>query len=253
MTQTSQASYTSAAAFAQGDFRVGHVISRSFALLFRHFLMFFLITLVAFSPLLLLRQGSEAAATDPAQALITLGIGFVLLMVLSMFSSAIILHGTFQDMRNRPINLLESLKVAFRRLLPLLALGLIESVLLILGLILLIVPGLILYTMWLVAVAACVVERTGPWRSLRRSQQLTKGHRWKIFGLFLLLLVLSLVNPLLQLVLNATAGATAAAIGNAIWTAIGSAFSSVVIAVAYYDLRVAKEGIDIEQIASVFD
>jgi hypothetical protein len=38
-----------------------------------------------------------------------------------------------------------------------------------------------------------------------------------------------------------------------IWTAIVSAFYSVVVAVTYYGLRVAKEGIDIEQIASVFD
>ena len=44
-----------------------------------------------------------------------------------------------------------------------------------------------------------------------------------------------------------------ATIGNTIWGAIGSAFSSIVLAVTYYDLRVAKEGIDIEQIASVFD
>jgi uncharacterized membrane protein len=253
MTHTSQASHTSAAAFAQGDFRVGPVISRSFALLFRHFLTFFIITLIAFSPLLLMRGAAANAEADPVQTLITLGVSFVLLMVLSVFSSAIILHGTFQDMRNRPVKLLESLKVALRRLLPLIVLALLESVLLVLGLILLIVPGIILYTMWLVAVAACVVERTGPWRSLRRSQELTKGHRWKIFGLFLLLLLLSLINPLLQLLLNATAGATAAAIGNAIWTSFGSAFSSVVIAVTYYDLRVAKEGIDIEQIASVFD
>jgi uncharacterized membrane protein len=254
MTYTSQASQPSAgAAFAPGDFRVGQVISRSFSLFMRHFLTFFIVTLIAFSPLVLLREGSATAATDPAQGLITLGIGFALLMVLSMFSSAIILHGAFADMRNRPVNLLESLKVAFRRLLPLILLALLETVLLVLGLILLIVPGLILYTMWLVAVAACVVERTGPWRSLRRSQELTKGYRWKIFGLFLLLLVFSLINPLLQLALTAAAGATAATIGNAIWTAIGSAFSSVVIAVTYYDLRVAKEGIDIEQIASVFD
>jgi hypothetical protein len=253
MTYTSQASQPSATAFAPGDFRVGQVISRSFTLLFRHFLTFFIVTLIAFSPLLLFRAGSTAAETDPAQALITLGLGFVLLMVLSMFSSAIILHGAFADMRNRPVNLLESLKVAFRRLLPLILLAFLESLLLVLGLILLVVPGLILYTMWLVAVAACVVERTGPWRSLRRSQELTKGHRWKIFGLFLVLLLLSLINPVLQLALTAAAGPTAGAIGNAIWTAIGSAFSSVVIAVTYYELRVAKEGIDIEQIASVFD
>jgi hypothetical protein len=254
MTYTSQASQPSAAAaFAPGDFRVGHVISRSVSVMARHFLPFFVVSLIAFSPLLLLRAGSSAVEADPLQALIPLGLGFVLLMVLSMVSSAIILQGTFQAMRNRPVNMLESVKVAFRRLLPLIVLALLESLLLVLGLILLIVPGLILYTMWLVAVAACVVERTGPWRSLRRSQQLTKGHRWKVFGLFLVLLVLSLINPLLQFVLDATVGPTASAIGNGIWTAISSAFSSVVMAVTYYDLRVAKEGIDIDQIASVFD
>jgi hypothetical protein len=252
-TYTSQATHTSTAAFAQGDFRVGPVVSRSFALLFRHFLLFFIITLIAFSPLLVIGVASANAQADPVQALTTMAVSFVLLMVLSMFSSAIILHGTFQDMRNRPVNLFESLKVAFRRFFPLILLALLETVLLMLGLILLIVPGIMLYTMWLVGVAACVVERTGPWRSLRRSQELTKGHRWKIFGLFLLLVLLSLINPLLQYVLTVTAGATAGAIGNAIWTALGSAFSSVVIAVTYYDLRVAKEGIDIEQIASVFD
>src|SRR5262245_8353684 len=257
MTHTSQASHASQASagadFAQGDFRVGAVINRSFSVLSRHFLTFFIISLIAVSPLLLLRQGSATAATDPAQALITLGLGFVLLMVLSMFSSAIILHGAFQDMRKRPLNPLESLKVALRRLLPLILLALLQSVLMLLGLILLIVPGVILYIMWLVSFAACVVERTGPWRSMRRSQELTKGHRWKVFGLLLLVLLLSLISPLLQLVLNATAGETAALIGNAIWTAIGSAFSSVLLAVTYHDLRVAKEGIDIEQIASVFD
>jgi hypothetical protein len=249
---TSQASQPSAA-FAPGDFRVGPVISRSVSVMARHFLSFFIVSLIAFSPLFLLRAGTAAAETDPIQALITIGIGFVLLMVLSMFSSAIILQGAFQDMRHRPVNVLDSLKVAVRRLLPLIGLALLETVLLLLGLILLVVPGFMLYTMWLVAVAACVVERTGPWRSLRRSQELTKGHRWKVFGLFLLLLALSLINPLVQLVLNATVGATAAAIGNGVWTAIGSAFSSVVMAVTYYDLRVAKEGIDIDQIASVFD
>src|SRR5689334_14078690 len=242
---TSQAPRASAATFAPGDFRVGHVISRSFPLLFRHFLTFFAVTLITLPPLFLLRQASAIARTDPSQALITIGIGFLLMAVLRMFSSAVILHGAFQDMRNRPVNLLESLKVAFRRLLPLVLLALLEWLLLMLGLILLIVPGLILYTMWLVAVVPCVVERTGPWRSLRRSQELTKGHRWRVFGLFLLLLLLGLINPLLQVTLNATLGAMTAAIGNAIWTTIASAFSSVVIAVTYYDLRVAKEGIDI--------
>jgi uncharacterized membrane protein len=177
----------------------------------------------------------------------------VLMLVLNMLSSAVILHGAFQDMRNRPVSLAESLKVGLRRFLPLMGLAFLVALLMVIGLIFLIIPGLFLYTIWFVSVAACVVERTGAWASMRRSRELTKGHRWKVFGIVLLLILLSLLNPLLQLVLTAAGGETLATIGTAIWTAIGASFSSVIIAVTYYELRAAKEGIDIEQIASVFD
>jgi hypothetical protein len=41
--------------------------------------------------------------------------------------------------------------------------------------------------MWMVALPACVVEGLGPIKSLGRSANLTKGHRWKILGIFLVL------------------------------------------------------------------
>src|SRR5215475_5262435 len=46
--------------------------------------------------------------------------------------------------------------------------------------------------MWFVAVPACVEERLGPWTSLRRSRDLTKGHRWKLCGPALLPVIPSL-------------------------------------------------------------
>jgi len=253
MTHASTA--TAETRFAEGDFRVGRVLSRAISVLLRHFLTFFIVTFVAFLPLILLQQATANAERDPAQALAMVGVSLglvVLMMMLSMLSSAVILHGAFQDMRNRRVNLAESLKVGLRRFLPLIGLGLLVGLLVVLGLVLLIIPGLILYTIWFVSVAACVVERTGAWTSMRRSRELTKGHRWKVLGVVLLLLLLSLLNPLFQLVLSA-GGETLALIGTSIWTAIGSAFASVVIAVTYYELRAAKEGIDIERIASVFD
>jgi hypothetical protein len=38
-----------------------------------------------------------------------------------------------------------------------------------------------------------------------------------------------------------------------LWSAVYSAFSAVLAVVAYHDLRVAQEGVDTDQIASVFD
>ena len=103
---------------------------------------------------------------------------------------------------------------------------------------------------------ACIVEQIGLGTSLRRSRDLTKGHRGKIFGLvllLLLLLLLSLVGPLLELALSAVGGETLVVVGDLISIAIAGATSSVIIAVTYHDLRAAKKGIDIEQIAAVFD
>src|SRR5262249_43175436 len=149
------------------------------------------------------------------------GLGLVvLMMVLGMLSSAVISHGTFQDMCNRPANLAESLKVGLRRFLPLMGLGFLEGLLTVLGFILLIIPGLILNTMWFVTVAACVVERTGAWTSMERSRELTEGYRWKVFGFVLLLFLPNLVNPFLQRVLSAAGDETLALIGTSIWTAI---------------------------------
>jgi hypothetical protein len=38
-----------------------------------------------------------------------------------------------------------------------------------------------------------------------------------------------------------------------IWNAIWTAFLNISIAVTYHDLRVAKEGVDTDQIAAVFE
>jgi uncharacterized membrane protein len=112
----------------------------------------------------------------------------------------------------------------------------------------------ILYTMWFVAVAACVVERRGPFAAMGRSKQLTKGYRWRIFGLILLVFFVSIVvSVLIELVLRPAAGTILTFLVTVAWTAIWGAYYAVSAAVSYHDLRVAKEGVDIEQIVAVFD
>jgi hypothetical protein len=156
-------------------------------------------------------------------------------------------------MRRRPVRLADSLNVGLRRFLPLIGLAFVAGFPIMLGLILLIIPGLILYTMWFVGVPACVVERLGPWTSLRRSRDLTKGYRWKLFALALLLLVGNFGGSLIGSGLGALAGPIVGLSGQLIWSGIWAAFSAIVITVTYYDLRVIKEGVDIEQITAVFD
>ena len=117
--------------------------------------------------------------------------------------------------------------------------------------ILLIVPAFIVATMLWVAVPAAVVERPGVFRSLSRSAFLTKGHRWQIFGVILLIGIGGLaIGYFVERVFGL--GALGAILSWAV-SAVVSAFAASVTAVGYSALRLAKEGVGIEEIAGVFD
>lgn len=76
-------------------------------------------------------------------------------------------------------------------LLPALGVGVIASLAITVGLFMLIAPGLIMLTLWSVAIPALVEEKKGVLASLTRSLHLTRGARAKIFGLMLVLFTAS--------------------------------------------------------------
>lgn len=53
------------------------------------------------------------------------------------------------------------------------------------GLLLLVVPGLILFTRWSLAVPAVMIEGRSPRDAMRRSRELVQGHGWRVFAVFL--------------------------------------------------------------------
>src|SRR5262245_59230082 len=168
------------------DLRVGAVIVRSRSLVRRHLLTFLVVSLIACAPMFLFAGTQVVPSTDsdPVGALVWILFNLAVLTLLDTFGKAILVHAAFQDMRGGGRGrLMESLNVSLRQFWPLI--GLTFASILIWLAYLLIVPGLFLATICFVALPACIVERLGPWTSLRRSVQLTKGHRWKIFWLLL--------------------------------------------------------------------
>lgn len=69
-----------------------------------------------------------------------------------------------------------------RFFLPMFALTVLWTIGMMIGMMLLIVPGLILITIWSVSAPALVAENTGVFGAFSRSQTLTKGIRWNVFG-----------------------------------------------------------------------
>src|SRR5690348_16846712 len=72
------------------------------------------------------------------------------------------------------------------------------------GLILLIVPGLYLITIWAVIVPCIVIERTRVFSSFGRSHGLVKGNGWNVFGILVItFLILFAAQLILGLILAA--------------------------------------------------
>lgn len=138
---------------------------------------------------------------------------------------------------------------------PFFGINLLSGLGIIAGTLLLVVPGLILFCMWSVTKAARTAEGPGVMNALSRSAKLTQGNRWRIFALFLLLIVCFLVVAAIAgfaagLFGGARAGEVAGTVAASVFTVVIPPAATTVL---YNELRRAKEGVAPGGVASVFD
>jgi hypothetical protein len=162
-------------------------------------------------------------------------------------------------MRGRAFSIGDSMQVGLRRFFPVIGVAVAVTLFASVGLLAFVVPGVMLFVRWFVAMPACVVEERGVRSSMARSSDLTAGHRWKIYALMTLMYIVdSVVDGAIDQVLSQLAGSLHAGglpvlAGHVIWNGIWGAFYAILAVVTYHDLRVAREGVDTEQIAAVFE
>jgi len=234
-----------------GDVDIGQVFSRSFDILFRNLVKFLALNAIIFVPLLAYQLVFQRTLGGGQ---VTSAIGGILSFILVFVAQAAALYGAFQQMRQKPFEIGESLQKGLGRLGPVVGTAICAGLGTMVGFMLLIVPGLILLTMWYVALPACVLENVGPFEALSRSAFLTKGNRWKVFGIAVVIGFLAIIATLvLTAVLGFAIGWIGVIVASYISDVLVYSFGSVVVAVLYHDLRVTKEGIDVDRIAAVFE
>jgi uncharacterized membrane protein len=253
----------SSALGAEGGVRIGYIFSRAFAVLSRHFVSFALLAAIPVVPATLfgrlasspsLAESMRVGATHiSAGTVLSLFVGFFLWFLLAMIAQAMILYGSFQDMRGKPVDVVESAKRGLARALPIVGVSICVGFMAVLGAALLVVPAFIFFSMYYVALPACVVEKLGPFESMSRSAALTKGHRWKVFGLYMVIGVVGFIANIVITRVFGLFGSTILLLASLIWASLIGAYRSITVAVLYHDLRAAREGIDIEQMVAVFD
>jgi len=255
----------------ENAFGVGRAIARTFSAWRRHVVVFSLLTLAADSPLFLVSllsgvpvpgvtapsQNPFAAAGPPPAFPPGFWLAYVATMLLFLVEAGAITHGVIHDAAGKRVSLVAMVATGFRRFIPLLVVGLLCYVMITIGLVLLIVPGLFLACALVAAIPAVVAERPGVFGAIRRSFALTKGNRLAIFAVFLVVLLLFLLVTILGgFVLPQLTASFSPMLGTLLGLAINIVFGTLIwIApgVVYHDLRVAKDGITTAQLAAIFE
>lgn len=205
--------------------------------------------------------------------LVAVGFGTAIaLMLLAAFGSMVfglivqggLVRATMAEMEGDRATLGECLATGLRRALPLLGIAILSGLGIMLGFLLLIVPGVIFLLMWSVAVPVTVIERRGVIESMSRSGDLTAGARGSIFAVMVLVWVVNMAAGLVSgaatlaiygdgLASTIQEGFPVAFIAiNAVTMTAATVFAAAVPTAIYVELREWKEGPLADTLADIF-
>ncbi|MEA2208153.1 MAG: hypothetical protein QOF54_630 [Solirubrobacteraceae bacterium] len=122
--------------------------------------------------------------------------------------------------------------------------GIVAGLGIVIGFVLVIVPGLILITIWSVAAPVVVLERPGGLAALGRSRDLVRGNGWQVFGvIFVLFFLILIVSFAIEAAAN-SAGTGAGLVARVVVGVLTGPLSALAQAVLYFELRRVKKGLD---------
>src|SRR5713101_4777264 len=166
--------------------------------------------------------------------LLLLVVIFVVNIVFSAIAEGSAIKLASEQITKGQASLEASLKFAVSKLLSIWALSIIVGIIVFLGIIALIVPGVILAIMFSLAFPVLLIENKGVTESMGRSRQLV-SHRWgKTFGTFLVLGIIVLIASLIFSAITAPLGTILGPIVNGILSAFYQPLFPILLTVYYY-------------------
>ena len=246
---------------------VGRILSDSFSILFGDFFKVLVIGLIPILSIGVLAWLSFYSFAFDMLLFSTYGYLVIILLVPIVVMAAyglitaLVVQLAYDARLGRSHSFGTYVRSAVPAILPIIVLTIITTVLAYIGAFALLIGMVWVYAVFFVMAPAAVIERAG-FGAMRRSAALTKEYRWPIVGAFI---VVSIVNTILPRVAEFLAGFASLALppstgslivyGVAMSSIIGLGFSygGIVAALVYARLREIKEGVDIDQLAAVFD
>ena len=145
-----------------------------------------------------------------------------------------------EDVRDGRVDLgiAETFGHAGQRLVTLAAASILATIGIVIGLILLVVPGLVLLTWWLVLSPVVVLEHRPVLESFGRSRALVRGSAWPVFGVVVLtVLVLLAFGLALGILLLPLGDGLASFLQSAVGNTLAAPFAAVAWTLTYFRLR----------------
>jgi hypothetical protein len=246
----------------------GALLDRAFRLYANNFALLLGITAVAYVPLyilILLIQSSLAGEIGAAASQLWVILSQLLFILLWAsialpISVGAATYAISERYLGSEVTAAQSLIKALRQLWAMSVAQIMAGLRIMIGFILLIVPGILWSLSYMLIVPAIMVEglKAGP--SLKRSWDLVRGHRGKVFMVILVINLMVMlvsygVGSLAKVILNLDSSA-GTILGKAIDNIVSVLLTPLGVITSillYYDLRIRKEGFDLEMLSRSFD
>ncbi|MBC8374037.1 MAG: hypothetical protein H8E53_10615 [Planctomycetes bacterium] len=251
---------------------IGQILDNSFRLYRQNFIKFLAIMAVIYVPLALVQMGwtqmilsgiqasGGRQSPDPGiligGALVTIFIA----IIATTLGSAALIRSVSQSYLGKATSIGEAYGAVLPKLLTLIGAAILVMLLVMLGLLLLIIPGIIFALRYSLTSQSIVIEDLGATEGMGRSKNLAAGNLGKIYGVTFLMGLITFVitwgiqqggglmieaptpENLSRVVMSTQIVATVAEI-------LVAPLSAIALILLYYDIRIRKEGFDLEMLA----
>jgi hypothetical protein len=180
--------------------------------------------------------------------LVTL-IGAIITIVISAALQAAIIRAAAQTTVGDPVDIDQSYRFGFAHFGSVLGASILVGIVVAVGFLLLVIPGVIFLTLLAVTIPVVVIERRGVTAAMSRSWNLAKGHFWHVLGT---IVVAAIIAGVIGGIIGAIGGSNwfLGWIFGSIGQIIVAPFSAMVTVLLYLDLRTRSEALTAAQLRS---
>jgi hypothetical protein len=114
--------------------------------------------------------------------------------------------------------------------------GILAGIAITIGFILIIIPGLILLTIWAVISPSIVVEDKGVFEAFGRSRELVRGQGWQVFGAIVLTFLIIVAVGIVASLIGAAIGDAGLVILRALGNVLTAPVWALVASILFFDL-----------------